>query len=154
MIILIFVTGPATASVIINAAKIGIDVLTKVVSFNADKNKRIYEFKNLVKSHVLYGFYESWKIFSQTVGTKYSPDADNLLKGYAQLYLQVIIQGSEMLPVELKEKLEHFAMCMIRKTKALKMGTFSDAYRDINKLAEEVYDVCTNFDSYQFKVKS
>ncbi|MDD2615491.1 MAG: hypothetical protein PHH67_04780 [Methanosarcina sp.] len=146
-------TDPATASVMLNAAKIGVDLLTKAISFNADKNKRIDEFKNLIKSHVLFGFYESWKIFSQTVGTKYSPDTDNLLREYAQLYIQVIIQGSEMLPDDLKEKLEEFAKRMIIKTKQLKVGTFSDAYRDIDKLAEEVYKVYKNFDDYQFRAK-
>ena len=93
------------------------------------------------------------KIFSQTIGTNYSPYADNLLREYSQLYIQVIIQGSEMLPDDLKEKLEEFAKRMIIKTKQLKVGTFSDAYRDIDKLAEEVYSVYEDFDDYQFKNK-
>lgn len=146
-------TDPATASVVLNAAKIGVDLLSKAISFSADKNKRVDEFKGLIKSHVLFGFCESWKIFSQTIGTKYSPYADNLLREYSQLYIQVIIQGSEMLPDDLKEKLEEFAKRMIIKTKQLKVGTFSDAYRDIDKLAEEVYSVYEDFDDYQFKNK-
>lgn len=117
-----------------------------------DENEYIKEFKNLVKSRVLFGFYEYWKIFSQTVGTNYSPDADNILREYYQLYLQVIIQGSEILPDDLEEKLEQFATRMILKTKQMKVGTFSDAYMDVNTLAEEVYDIYKNFDNYQFKV--
>lgn len=59
-----------------------------------------------------------------------------------------------MLPEDLMEELEQFTVYMLLKTKMIKVGTFSDAYRDINELAEDIYNVYKNFDNYQFKIKS
>jgi len=147
-------SGLETASFIVTGVKFGFDILKELVFYNEDKNKKVNDFRNLVKSNALFGFYKSWEIFSKTVGTKYSPDADNLLKEYAAFYTQVIIQGSEMLPEDLMEELEQFTVDMLLKTKKIKVGTFSDAYRDINELAEDIYNVYKNFDNYQFKIKS
>jgi len=135
-------SGLETASFIVTGVKFGFDILKELVFYNEDKNKKVNDFRNLVKSNALFGFYKSWEIFSKTVGTKYNPDADNLLK------------ESEMLPEDLMEELEQFTVYMLLKTKMIKVGTFSDAYRDINELAEDIYNVYKNFDNYQFKIKS
>lgn len=73
-------SGLETASFIVTGVKFGFDILKELVFYNEDKNKKVNDFRNLVKSNALFGFYKSWEIFSKTVGTKYNPDADICLK--------------------------------------------------------------------------